>query len=395
MQILKRDDKNGVLQVKVEHPTDMYILSRVLDVGDYLRARTTRRIKRKDSEGKSGDKGERIVLTLTIRVLEISFADTIKSQRIRVKGVVVEGPEQYIKVGGYHTINVDLNSIVTIRKPLGWMSFHFEMLEEAEKAVKLPLMLAVVIDAGEATLALIDNFRLEFLPHVRERIPRKSGLGGKKRSELLLQFFNKVYKTILRHVELGAKIILIGGPGFIKDHFQDYLRERIPSKNVQIYVENTSVSGRSGINELLKSGMMDKVGKDFRILREMKLVESFLECLSKGTMTCTYGLSKIKELAPTGAIESLIITDKFLHHVVEARTAGEGMDDSTLEPGDDSSSDELLSKEERERKDIVEIIRHVEINRGKVHVVSSSSDPGKQVETFGGIIALLRYPVTW
>ncbi len=396
MKILKRDDKNGVLQLKVEHPTDMYILSRILESGDYLRARTTRRVKRKDAEGKSGDKGERVALTLTIKVLEISFADTIKSQRMRVKGIVVEGPEQHVKIGGFHTINIDLNSIITIQKPQGWMSYHFEMLEEAEKAIKLPLMLAVAIDAGEASLALIDNFRLEFLPDVREKIPRKSSLGGKKRNELVLQFFNKVYKAIVRYVELGVKIVLIGGPGFIKDQFQEYLRERIPSRNVQIYVESTSVAGRSGINELLKSGLMDKVGKDFRILKEMKLVEEFLQRLSRGTMDCAYGLSKIKEIAQTGAIESLLITDRFLHHVVEARTfSDDEASDVEISELEEPLEEELMSKEEQEKRDIIEIIRYVEINRGTVHVISSSSEPGKQVETFGGIVALLRYPVTW
>ncbi len=377
MKVLDFNEKEGIMKLKLEYPTDLYVLSKILSPGDLVRGRTTRRVKRPGSEEKSGDKGHRIPVTLTIKVEHAAFQDSIIVRRMRITGKIVAGPEDIVKIGSYHTINVSLGDIISIKKHF-WTDYHHQLLEEAERAAKIPPLLVLSIDIGEVSALLISNFQTQWVYDDKERIPRKSS-STKSRPELILRFFSKIAKNLERLVnEYHVKHTIITSPGSLKEQFVDYLEKNYKqlTEKISISLENTSIGGRSGVNEILSSGKLDHYMNQYRVLAENKLLEEFVKRMSQGKNNIAYGIQQIAEIAPTGAIETLLILDSLLYSSVDI-------------------SNEEKSVSSDTQQIVTEILRAVEQRRGKVWVIPKNSDNGKQLEKFGGIIALLRYEIDW
>jgi len=107
----------GVLKVQPEEEEDMYHLYNLLCAGDELTASTVRNITTEKQSGSSSSSREknRVHTRICIRVEAIEFDEEQCS--LRVKGVNVKENE-YVKLGQYHTIEVELNRTAEISK--GW-----------------------------------------------------------------------------------------------------------------------------------------------------------------------------------------------------------------------------------------------------------------------------------
>ncbi|MFX1538653.1 MAG: hypothetical protein ACFFDI_31080, partial [Promethearchaeota archaeon] len=57
---------------------------------------------------------------------------------------------------------------------------------------------------------------------------------------------------------------------------------------------------------------VDKLAADFQIFEENSLFDEFLKRINQGSTDVAYGLSVIKDIANTGAIETLILLDSLL-----------------------------------------------------------------------------------
>jgi protein pelota len=117
-------------------------------------------------------------------------------------------------------------------------------------------------------------------------------------------------------------------------------------------MQDTSVIGKTGLNEAIKRGALDKVVENSRISEESSAVEEFLQTLEKDGLA-EYGVP-VKELAEMGAVKKLLIT------------------------------------QEKQREE-PEIIERVEQQGGEIQVVHTDHEAGERLENFGGIAAVLRY----
>ena len=106
MRVLKRDMRNNKVVLRPETPTDLYILSTVIHNGDHIISKTSRRVRRSGSEGRSGDESQRITMVIGIEVEGFAFQDSSVSNRLRVKGKIFQGPDQHVSLGSYHTLNL-------------------------------------------------------------------------------------------------------------------------------------------------------------------------------------------------------------------------------------------------------------------------------------------------
>ena len=88
MQILKKDLKSNNIIVRPESPTDLYILSNIIHIGDQVITKTHRRIRRAGTDGRSGDESKRIAMTIGINVEDFAFHDSFDNTRLRVKGKI-------------------------------------------------------------------------------------------------------------------------------------------------------------------------------------------------------------------------------------------------------------------------------------------------------------------
>ena len=360
MRILSKNLKTGKVVVRPETPTDLYIISSIIFEEDQVIGRTSRRVHKGSSEGekKSGDKGERVSMTLSLSVAAIDYQDT----RLRIRGRIVQGPEKLVALGDWHTLNVDLGSTVTIIKTQ-WSRYELEQIEQAEKASKKPKVCVIVIDAGEATLAVIDNFRISIIGHHRIRIPRK-GSKSKNRDKIQNDFFLTVGKDIQLRVDPEIIHFVIGGPGFAKEKFSSFLNTQDLGRDVSMSVESTATASRTGVEEIIARGAVDRIVESYQVLQESQVLEEFLKRLAKGESTVAYGLEEVTIATEMGAIEMLLV------------------EESLLRPSDYEEGEKVRN-----------LLKKIEKLQGNYMIVSALSDHVKQLRGLGSIIALLRYPV--
>ena len=121
-------------------------------------------------------------------------------------------------------------------------------------------------------------------------------------------------------------------------------------------LESTGAGGRSGIAEVLKKGLIEKMATEGRIAQEIRLVEKVLEEIGKNSKTVAYGKKEVNQAVQTGAAETMLVIDDMVR-----------------------------------LRDIENLMDQVENMGGKVMIISSEHDGGKQLTSLGGISALLRY----
>ncbi|MFX0092751.1 MAG: mRNA surveillance protein pelota [Candidatus Hodarchaeota archaeon] len=365
MKIISRNDKDGSFQLQAESLTDLYILDNIIEIGDKVFARTRRRVKKEGSEKRTGDKGERISLFLGIQVSDHGFSEILEQPRLRIKGVIIHTPSELASLGSFHTLVIEVGIPLTIQKE-EWTSYHFELLEEAKTALSRPKIGIIAVEREIASFAILNNFKIQkFGPgYIRARTPRKMVQGTKKAQDSMEGgFFQAIFDQIKKMHSENVEKIIIGGPGFTKDRLIHFVNEKKVFP-VEIIPENVSSGTSSGIGEIIKRGTVEKIAQDYRFLKEANLIDEFVSRVGQDTNTVTYGMDYIEEIAPTHAIETVLILDSYLR-----------------EP------------DVTKRKAIRGMLKQIEAGKGKVIVINQKSENGKRLKAFGGVIALLRYPI--
>ncbi|MHA2497072.1 MAG: mRNA surveillance protein pelota, partial [Candidatus Hodarchaeales archaeon] len=268
-----------------------------------------------------------------------------------------------VSIGSWHTINVEVESVLSNKKS-EWTAYRFKLLDEAQEAAQRSKICLLVIDTGHATIAIVDNFKVRIALQERSKIPRKTSR-SKTREHALGQFFKFVTDSLNRLITAEEVAhLVIGGPGFTKDHFLDFLDKNHLRPDIPIQIETTSSALGSGISELISRGMIDRLAAEYSVIQERKILDEFLARIGKGLETIAYGLESVYQAAQMGAIETLLVLD-------------------TLLRAQDGKEKEIIQK----------ILKQTETGRGKLHIVTAKSENGEQLEGLGGTLALLRFPV--
>jgi protein pelota len=365
LRILKTDPRNNQIVIRADSLTDLYILSTIIVNGDRVIAKTSRRIRRSGSEGRSGDESQRITMIIGIEVEGQIFQESVASNRLRIKGRIFQGPEQHVSIGTYHTLNISISDAITLIK-LEWSDYFIKILKNAEIASKKPKICLIAIDKKETCVGLVDNFQVSVLAQEKSGISRKHSK-DKVRLKQTESFFSLIEQIIQRKVISETNNIVIGGPGFVKERLADYLRKSSVKTNLNIIIGGSLSGGnRIGLFELLKTEAIDKLSDDFQIIEEQRDISEFLRRINEGTNDVAYGYSIIQKIAETGIISKLLILDSYLH----------GTNNFPLE-------------------EVQSMLKIIEQTKGNIIVISSHGESASQLKTFGGIIALLRYALSW
>ena len=343
MRILKKDLKKGFITVKVNVNDDLWYLEGIVEVGDLVKTRTLRSlfIEREGKKIKIGKKP----MVLTIQVEKIEFQKY--SNSLRLIGKIVEGPEE-VQKGSYHTIEVKLGSVITIQKE-EWKKFQLEKLKKAE--IIVPEVLLVSVSTERATLALLKRSGVEFVSELKNPYSIQE---EKKLSE----FYKKVASEIEKF-SVRTKKVILAGPGFAKEHIQKIIQEKFPELSKKLLMDSTSSATRSGINEILKRGTLEKVIKENEMVKESKIIQEFFTHLKKDDGLAVYGFDEVKKADDLGAVKILI-----------------------------------LSEEKIRREDVSRLAESVEKKNGKVELISSNHELGEQFNKMNGIGAVLRFRIS-
>ena len=343
MRVLHRDSKTGEIKVRVENADDLWHLHNLILPGDLVRASTYRREEVKTDKVRP-ERGEKVRVTLTLKVDKVEFQAF--SDRIRITGVIVEGPQD---LGRHHTLNIGVEDVLSIIKT--WRPHELRRIEEAVEAAQKPLVAFISLDDEEALLAQLRQYGVRELATIRAPGHGKMFPLGETRSAYFDEIIGK-----LRATDLGEALVIVG-PGFTREAFLDYLKAREAGLASKVHSHGTSHAGMRGIHEALKAGVGAKIFGDSRVGYETRLVEQVLEAIATNR-PCAYGPAEVAEAVHSGAVDTLLVSDAVVR-------------DAQIE----------------------NLMRDVESARGNVVLVSRHHESGQKLEALGGIAALLRFPI--
>lgn len=339
MRIIHFERKIGEMKILAETLDDMWHLEKVISEGDLVESRTMRTYK-------VGSKEEKKPVTIRIKAERAEFAKT--ANRLRVLGTIVWGtPEEYVQMGRHHTIEVAEGDRLKIIKD--WKNHEIKRLQQAEKESKRPKLRIIVMDDEKALTATLRAFGVDYGPEFHS--------SGSKRDENYEKAEQSYFGQIAAEIERHEERYIVAGPGFAKDNLKDFIKQKKPGLLGRLIFESVSYAERSGVNELFKRGVIEKIMGQERLQKEMGLVEELLTEVYKESGLAAYGLEEVRKAAEAHAIRTLLVLDEYL------RT--------------DKQAEALAEQADRAKAEVV--------------IVSSEGDAGQQLKGFGKIGAILRF----
>ncbi len=341
MKVLDRDLKRGVVRVRVEDEDDLWILKTVVRNGDVVISYTMRDVK-VDGEGK-----RRLPMRLAVQVKNMYFQAF--SSRLRVHGVIVDGPEEYGLKGSHHTFNIDVGCEVEIIKR-SWTSAELKRLER-NTSRRLNALL-VAFDLDEISIAILYDQGIKYL--IDKSLPSLN-----KNSGDLDLLTDEVTELIIRALNTtNSNAIVIASPAFMKDLVTTKLRERINTK-IPILKDSVSSGGRVGVEELVRRDSVKNLLREINVIESEKVFEEFMKLLISRPSKVAYGVNDVKLAATSNAIAKLLVLEEVL-------------------TGDSS-------------EEVEGILNLVEESGGAIRIVGSESPLSVRLRGLGGIVAILRY----
>lgn len=323
MEIIQKSRKEGYVKLKVTSGDDLWYLSQVIGESDRVKKRTMRTML-------EGREKKSVVIKVEVEKTEL------QKDRLRLTGEIVKGAEN-IELG-YHTFNVQEDEELEL-----WKDFsdaEWDTLEKAASSEPYNVLFCIV-EEGKADFYEVKESGINDISSLSDNIP------GKMYSDQDSPNFIGDVTSAIERVKDDYDAVVIAGPGFFKKKLYNNLKDQN-----DIFLKDTSVTGKTGLHESIKRGALKDIVESSRIDEETQLMEEFFEELEQDG-AIAYG-SRVEDLVKKGAVEKLLVNpEKF-----------------------------------RERHDL---IKEVEQQGGEIVKVHTDHEPGMRLENLGGIAAFLRY----
>jgi len=294
MKIIFKDLKHGEIKLAVENLDDIWHIYNLIEKDDLVRSMTYRSIEQKDDKIRS-KKLEKMRIKLGIEVKEIEFHEF--SDRLRIHGIIKEGPQD---LGSFHTINISAEKMdkISIIKQ-NWKHHQINRIEEAVKNRNQEILTFVSLDEEVATIAVLRQSGIQFIAEIKSN---KTGKMYESKDQS-----HEYYGNILSIIKLNKtekSPLIVVGPGFEKEHLTKFLIEKMVDNKSKIITHGTGNPGMNGIQEAIKSGIIDKISKENRVVYETQMIEKVFEEIKKdgliekgtsGTWILTINNQKKKE----------------------------------------------------------------------------------------------------
>lgn len=350
MIVTDLDPKHNSCSLSVESAEDLWTLRRLIAKGDTVVTRSSRVVKREDEYSRP-DKGERVKVTIALVVDEVHLDSSI--ERIRVKGTITEASDDTVTKAGSHSITISPGHGLTLRK-VSWTPLDTTLLRPPRGSTARFVLVAA--DRREAGIGTLSGSHLTVATTV------ESGLGGKQAEEQSAQPYIAKVAGVLAQMQQEGDRVVIAGPGNFKNAIANQVRLRLKSAAFTL-LEGLDLTGSDGVRALIKTPAFQDVAKDSLAVEMQRLVGEAVKRISSSDPKVAYALPRVSAAARAGAVESCAVSDDVF---------AAGVEESTL----------------------VEVLNEIEARGGRVYLADSSMEYGKQVSSFGGIVALLRYGFT-
>ncbi|KAM7435581.1 hypothetical protein ABFA07_014500 [Porites harrisoni] len=339
----------------------------LIAMGDRLKSTTIRRVQTESATGSVSS--NKVRTTLAIAVEGIEF-DT-QACMLRIKGRNVE-ENQYVKMGAYHTIDLELNRKFTLLKEY-WDLIALERVEMACDPTQHADLGAILLHEGLGHIMLVTSSMTIVRAKIDMNIPRKRKGFCSQHDKGLLRFYDAIIQGVLRHINFDVvKCVLVASPGFVKEQFCDYMFQQAIKNEWKAITENKSkfilVHSSSGHKHTLKEVLADPAVTarlaDTKAAGEVKALDTFFTMLQTEPDRAYYGINHVEKANEAIAVETLLVTDELFR------------------------STDLPT-----RKRYVKLVESVKENGGDVRVFSSLHVSGEQLGQLSGVAAILRFPM--
>lgn len=384
-------DKHGAghVTLRPEDNEDMWHLYNLIAEGDSVRATAIRRVQNVSSTGST--ESHRVRTNLTIQVSKIEFSPSASAQEgaqdqganaggpaaaLHISGPVI-AENQYVRMGAYHTLDVEPNRDVRIEKLEGWDSIARARVEEAIVPGRGAEVAAVVCGEGTAAFCLLSQHMTVVSHRISMSIPRKAASAGTSQHEKGMgKFFATIYESFLRHIPYaspGLRAVVIASPGWIRDSVYDYilaesvkrsdktLQKILKEKTLKVHVNSPHIHS---LVEVLKSPEVSHQLKEAKFAKEGVALDRFFKMLGSDENRAWYGPEHVRLASERGAIGTLLISD-----------------------------DLFRSSDPATRKTYVTIVEEVQKKGGEVVMFSSMHESGQQLNQITGVAAILTFPL--
>jgi protein pelota len=341
--------KHGHCSLTIESAEDLWTLRRLISKGDVLITRSSRVIKKEDEYARP-DKGERVKVTIALAVDEVHLDSSI--ERIRVRGTIVEASDESVTKVGSHSVTLSPGHSLTLRKR-EWTPLDVRLVRPLKRDASRFILVAC--DRREAGIGTLSGSHLALVTTI------ESGLGGKMGDEQSPKPYISKVAEVISQLHLEGDQVVVAGPGNFKNAIANQVRERLKSQPVSV-IEGLDLTGADGVRAMIKAPSFEALARDSLVVEMQKLVAEVVRRVSMGDLKVAYSLPRVGAAAVSGAVESCVVSDNVF-------SAG-------------------VNEEQ-----LVEVLNTIEGRGGSVYLADSSMEFGKQVSSFGGIVALLRYAI--
>ncbi len=347
MDILQSDFKKGTVNLRINNLDDLWYLHSIIEPGDLIRGKMTRKVKVGDTENATVTKK---TLTLTIEAETIEFGSSATS--LRINGKIKEGPEDLPRES-YQAIAIEEGSEVLITKAR-WLSYQQQQLEQATQ--KKYLYLFCLFDREEVLFAITKKYGFEVLSTLQGDVAKKEN-----NQQLGKDFFAEIIKHLEEYTQrYQPQHIILASPAFYKEDLAARITQ--PALKSKLVLATCYDVTQAALNDILKQPELAAILKNSRAHQEHILVDTLLkEINTKGK--AAYGWREVADCIQQGAVQELLITEEYLK----------------------------LRKEKDTFAELENAITTTEQSGGKIHIISSQHDAGSKLDGLGGIAAILRY----
>ncbi|KAJ3558374.1 hypothetical protein NM688_g968 [Phlebia brevispora] len=379
----------GYVSLRPEDDEDMWHLYNLISKGDHVRAAGVRRVQNVSATGST--ESHRVRLNLTLEVTRVEWTPAISAGEsstsatndasnpgssqpstsgLQISGrVVVENP--YVKMGAYHTLDLEANRDVRIEKAEGWDSISLSRVEESCIPGRGAEVAAVVCGEGTATFCLLSQYMTVILHRLDVPIPRKLAANSSAHEKV-----DRIYDcAFVRHIPYTAeniRAIVIASPGWVRDSVFDYIMQEanrtankpllsVRNKFIKVHVTTAHVHS---LVEVLKSPEIAAQLKETKFAREGIMLDKFFKMLGSDEMRAWYGPDHVMLAADRGAIGTLLISDELFR-----------------------------ASDPKVRKKYVQLVEDVRQKGAEVLIFSSMHESGQQLNQLTGIAAILTFPL--
>ncbi len=350
MKVEPVDRRGERLRIRPESEEDLWTLKIILRPGDYIIGKTYRDV----AKGGRGEKEKRPII-VKIKIKNIEFQPF--TGRLRVFGVIVEGPEEYGVKGKHQSILVSPGTEIIIERPGGWPAKTLERIRASGPSGRA---IITAIDYDEYAIAKLVSYGVKIMVDSYIRLPGKD---DPSRDQELSRIISKISREIIEIAsDSNANIVVIAGPGPLKEYIADKVRSLAPS--FKIILDEASRGGKGGIDEILRRPSIWRALKEYEITEAEKILSDVMKEAARGGGRIAIGPREVLAVSKMGAVEKLLLVDELIYSI-----------DDTI------------------REMVNTALEEAEKRGARIVMVPRDSPVGERLFLMGGILAVLRYEV--